>query len=609
MKIIVCIFQWLNNIMYDSQISSYLNKTIMNHSNNSGFLLYKRLLKRTKIYKTVFILAVIGMIIHAIADTSFAALIKPLLDGSFIEQDKAVISLMPILIILIFILRGIGSFISNYGMAYVGRSIIRDIRKDMFDKIISKSSQSYDESITGRLVSKITFDAEQVAEAATKAITVLIKDGLTIIGLLSLMFYYSFELSIGLILLAPFIGYFLKIMSIKFRSISRDIQKSMGEITNVVEESIIGHRLVKIFEGHKYETNLFDSVNKNNRERNLKLIFIQSLSIPLMQLVIAIFAASIIYFVMSEDYLEQISIGTFMSYLTAMIMLFAPIKRLSEVNVTLQRGIAASESIFTLLDSKSEPQGNQTYEPIDNVTIDFTDINFKYSSSKNFIVKNITLSIKPGETVALVGKSGSGKTTILDLIPRLYEPTSGSIKFNDKDIAKMDLNFIRKQISYVGQDFTLFNDTIYNNIAYGELNKCSKAEVEDAAKKANAYSFIELLQDKFNTFVGQNGVLLSGGQRQRIAIARAVLKNSPILLLDEATSALDSESETIIKESINNLSKNKTTLIIAHRLSTVINADKIVVIDNGQIAEQGNHDELLKKRGAYSVLYHSQFNN
>ena len=398
-------------------------------------------------------------------------------------------------------------------------------------------------------------------------------------------------------------------MSIKFRSISRDIQKSMGEITNVVEESIIGHRLVKIFEGHKYETNLFDSVNKNNRERNLKLIFIQSLSIPLMQLVIAIFAASIIYFVMSEDYLEQISIGTFMSYLTAMIMLFAPIKRLSEVNVTLQRGIAASESIFTLLDSKSEPQGNQTYEPIDNVTIDFTDINFKYSSSKNFIVKNITLSIKPGETVALVGKSGSGKTTILDLIPRLYEPTSGSIKFNDKDIAKMDLNFIRKQISYVGQDFTLFNDTIYNNIAYGELNKCSKAEVEDAAKKANAYSFIELLQDKFNTFVGQNGVLLSGGQRQRIAIARAVLKNSPILLLDEATSALDSESETIIKESINNLSKNKTTLIIAHRLSTVINADKIVVIDNGQIVEQGNHDELLKKRGAYSVLYHSQFNN
>ena len=609
MKIIVCIFQWLNNIMYDSEKSSYLDKTTMNQRHNNGYLLYKRLLKQTKIYKTVFILAIIGMILHAVADTSFAALIKPLLDGSFVEQDKAIISLMPILIVLIFTLRGIGSFMSNYGMAYVGRSIIRDIRKDMFDKIILKSSESYDESITGRLVSKVTFDAEQVAEAATKAITILIKDGLTIIGLLSLMFYYSFELSIGLILIAPFIGYFLKIMSIKFRTISRDIQKSMGEITNVVEESIIGHRLIKIFGGQKYETNLFDSVNRNNRERNLKLIFIQSLSIPLMQLVIAVFAASIIFFVMSEDYLEQISIGTFMSYLTAMIMLFAPIKRLSEVNVTLQRGIAASESIFTLLDSKSEPHSRGDYEIIDDITIDFKNINFKYASSENFVLKNITLSINPGETVAFVGKSGSGKTTLLDLIPRLYTPTTGSISFNDKNIALMDLNYVRRQISYVGQDFVLFNDTIYNNIAYGELNKSNKVEIENAAKKANAYNFIDLLPEKFNTYVGQNGVLLSGGQRQRVAIARAVLKNSPILLLDEATSALDSESESIIQESINNLSKNKTTLIIAHRLSTVINADKIVVIDNGQVIEQGSHNELLNKRGPYSVLYNSQFKN
>ena len=581
----------------------------MNQNKNNGYLLYKRLLKRTKVYKGVFILAVIGMILHALADTSFAALIKPLLDGSFVNQDEDVISLIPALIILIFIFRGIGSFMSNYGMAYVGRSIIRDIRKDMFDKIILKSSKSYDESITGRLVSKITFDAEQVAEAATKAITVIIKDGLTIIGLLSLMFYYSVELSIGLVLVAPLIGYFLKIMSIKFRSISRDIQKSMGEITNVVEESIIGHRLIKIFGGHKYETNIFDSVNKNNRERNLKLIFIQSLSIPLMQLVIAIFAASIIYYVISADYLEQISIGTFMSYLTAMIMLFAPIKRLSEVNVILQRGIAASESIFTLLDSSCESYDNATYQPVASLAIDFKNINFKYASSADYILKNVTLSIKPGETVALVGKSGSGKTTILDLIPRLYEPSTGTISFNNEDIAKMDLNFIRKQISYVGQDFTLFNDTVYNNIAYGELNESSKNEIENATKQANAFDFINLLPNKFDTYVGQNGVLLSGGQRQRIAIARAILKNSPILLLDEATSALDSESESVIQESINNLSTNKTTLIIAHRLSTVINADKIVVIENGQVIEQGNHRELLNNEGAYSVLYNSQFKN
>jgi subfamily B ATP-binding cassette protein MsbA len=328
-----------------------------------------------------------------------------------------------------------------------------------------------------------------------------------------------------------------------------------------------------------------------------------------MQLVIAIFAASIIYFVISADYLEQISIGTFMSYLTAMIMLFAPIKRLSEVNVILQRGIAASESIFTLLDSSCESYDNTTYQPVDSLAINFKNINFKYASSADYILKNVTLSIKPGETVALVGKSGSGKTTILDLIPRLYEPSTGTINFNNEDIAKMDLNFIRKQISYVGQDFTLFNDTVYNNIAYGELNECSKNEIENATKQANAFDFINLLPNKFDTYVGQNGVLLSGGQRQRIAIARAILKNSPILLLDEATSALDSESESVIQESINNLSTNKTTLIIAHRLSTVINADKIVVIENGQVIEQGNHRELLNNEGAYSVLYNSQFKN
>jgi subfamily B ATP-binding cassette protein MsbA len=549
------------------------------------------------------------MIIHAIADTSFAALIKPLLDGSFIEQDQEFLSIMPILIILIFILRGLGSFMSNYGMAYVGRSIIRDIRKDMFDKIIKKSSQSYDQSITGKLVSKITFDAEQVAEAATKAITIIIKDGLTIAGLLALMFYYSFYLSIGLILLAPLIGLFLKIMSSKFRSISRDIQKSMGQLTNAVEESIIGHRVIKIFGGQEHETKNFHDVNTNNRRKNLRLIFIQSLSIPLMQLIIALFAAGIIYYVTSANYFDEISVGTFMSYLTAMIMLFAPIKRLSEVNVVLQRGIAASESIFALLDSESEPDNEDNHDIIDEISISFKNINFKYETSKDLVLKNISFHIKPGETVAIVGKSGSGKTSLLDLLPRLYKPVSGSILFNNHDISKFDLGFLRKQISYVGQDFTLFNDTILNNIAYGELNKFEIIDVEDAAKKANAFNFINSFPNKFNTHVGQNGILLSGGQKQRIAIARAILKNAPILLLDEATSALDSESESLIQESLNKLAANKTTIVIAHRLSTIVNADQIIVVDNGEIIEQGTHNDLLNKSGAYYTLFNSQFKN
>ena len=580
----------------------------MTQTNNNALHLYKRLLKSTGIYKKTFFLAIIGMIIHAITDTSFAAIIKPLLDGSFIDKDPSFIQIMPILIILIFVFRGIGSFMSTYGMAYVGRSIIRDIRRDMFDKILLRSSSLYDESITGKLVSKITFDAEQVAEAATKAVTTVIKDGLTIIGLLSLMFYYSFELSIGLLLIAPLVGFFLKIMSVKFRSLSRDIQRSMGTITNIVEESIIGHRIIKIFGGKDYEKNTFNSANAYNRERNLKLIFVQSISIPLMQLLVAIFLAAIIFFVTSNDYLDEISIGTFMSYLTAMIMMFAPIKRLSEVNVVLQRGIAASESIYDLLDSKSENIGMIDATKIEgSISISFKNVTFKYPSSQSNVLENINLDISKGETVAIVGKSGSGKTTLLDLIPRLYDPDQGDIYFNTSNIKDINLNKIRAYISYVGQDFTLFNDTIYNNIAYGELSSHDVSSVHDAAEFSFASNFINDLPDKFETVVGQNGVLLSGGQRQRIAIARALLKNAPILLLDEATSALDAESEASIQKSLTTLSENKTTLIIAHRLSTVMNADKIIVIEDGHVVEQGNHSDLIDKKSVYYALYNSQF--
>ena len=580
----------------------------MTRKNNNALHLYKRLLKSTGIYKKTFFLAIIGMIIHAITDTSFAAIIKPLLDGSFIDKDPSFIQIMPILIILIFVFRGIGSFMSTYGMAYVGRSIIKDIRRDMFDKILLRSSSQYDESVTGKLVSKITFDAEQVAEAATKAVTTIIKDGLTIIGLLTLMFYYSFELSIGLLLIAPLVGLFLKIMSVKFRSLSRDIQRSMGTITNIVEESIIGHRIIKIFGGKSYEENTFNSANAYNRERNLKLVFVQSISIPLMQLLIAIFLAAIIFFVTSNDYLDEISIGTFMSYLTAMIMMFAPIKRLSEVNVVLQRGIAASESIYDLLDSESENIDTNDRTNIEgSISISFKDVTFKYPSSQSNVLENINIDIRKGETVAIVGKSGSGKTTLLDLIPRLYDPNHGNIYFNASNIKDINLNKIRAYISYVGQDFTLFNDTIHNNIAYGELSSHNASKVHDAAEFSYASNFINNLPDKFETIVGQNGVLLSGGQRQRIAIARALLKNAPILLLDEATSALDADSEASIQKSLTTLSENKTTIIIAHRLSTVMNADKIIVIDNGHVVEQGNHNDLIDKKSAYYALYNSQF--
>ena len=328
-----------------------------------------------------------------------------------------------------------------------------------------------------------------------------------------------------------------------------------------------------------------------------------------MQLLVAVFLAAIIFFVTSSNYLEEISIGTFMSYLTAMIMMFAPIKRLSEVNVTLQRGIAASESIFDLLDSESEAIGKAEKVKIDRkITISFKDVTFKYPSSQSNILENINIDIKDGETIAIVGKSGSGKTTLLDLIPRLYDPDHGNIYFNSFNIKDINLNEIRKYVSYVGQDFTLFNDTIYNNIAYGELSSSDTTMVRDAARFSNALDFINELPDKFDTLVGQNGILLSGGQRQRIAISRALLKNAPILLLDEATSALDTESETLIQQSLEKLSQNKTTIIIAHRLSTVMNADNIIVIEDGHIIEKkGKHNELLERKSAYYALYNTQF--
>jgi len=379
-------------------------------------------------------------------------------------------------------------------------------------------------------------------------------------------------------------------------------------ITSVVEESIIGHRIIKIFGGKEQENNTFSSANEYNREKNLKLIFIQSLSIPIMQLVVAIFLASIIFLVTSNNYLDEISIGMFMSYLTAMIMLFAPIKRLSEVNVTLQRGIAASESIFDLLDSDSEFINLENNSNLTgNLSITFRDVSFKYPSSQTNILNQINIRINQCETVALVGKSGSGKTTLLDLIPRLYDPIYGEISFNNINIKDINLNEIRSYVSYVGQDFTLFNDTIFNNIAYGELSSSSKNDVYEAAKFADALDFINELPEKFETIVGQNGVLLSGGQRQRIAISRALLKNAPILLLDEATSALDIESEHSIQQSLSKLSKNKTTVVIAHRLSTIINADKIIVIEDGKVLEEGSHNDLINKKAAYFDLYNSQF--
>ena len=583
-----------------------------NNISSKGKDLYLRLLKYTFRHKLVFVISLIAMAAFAVTDTAFAALIKPLLDGSFVEKDPEIIQMFPFLLIGLFLLRSIAGFISTYGIAWVGRNVIKQIRKEMFSKLVHTPTSVYDSSSSGELLSKVTYDTEQVAEAATKAITVLVRDGLTVLGLLGLMFYQSYILSFGLLIIGPVIAIFIKIMSVKFRDTSKHIQKSMGYITNVVEELIEGHRVVKVFGGEKSEKNSFEIVNDNNKKRHLHLAFIQGISIPLVQFIVALFLAVIIYIVTCEQFIESLSVGTFMSFVTAMILIFAPLKRLAEINVVLQRGIAASESIFDLLDSKSEiskeVSDNSDREiNINFSSIKFSNIYFSYDSSSKYILEDINLEINKGSTCAIVGKSGSGKSTLMNLLPRFYDIERGSIHIGDTNISDISLKQLRNLISYVGQDLTLFNDTIKNNIAYGFLENKSFDQVVDAAKTANAYDFIEKFKDEFNTVVGDNGILLSGGQRQRIAIARAVLKNSPILLLDEATSSLDSESEKLIQNALFELQKNRTTLVIAHRLSTIENADTIIVLDNGKIVEEGTHAQLLNNNGLYSKLHKIQF--
>jgi len=573
--------------------------------------LYLRLLSYTFQHKLIFIASIIAMAMFAVTDTAFAALIKPLLDGSFVSKDPETIRLFPFVLIALFLIRSISGFVSTYGIAYVGRSVIMKIRQEMFDKLVHMPTKTYDFASSGELLSKLTYDTEQVAEAATKAITVLVRDGLTVIGLLGLMFYQSFILSIGLIVIGPVIAIFVKFMSVRFRDTSKHIQKSMGFITNVVEELIAGHRVVKIFGGEHSEKKSFNYVNVNNRDRHMKLALIQGISIPLVQFIVALFLAGVIYFVTSDEYLEVISVGTFMSFITAMILIFAPIKRLAEINVVLQRGLAASESIFELLDSKSESdviinKDNKKFNK-EFSSINFNKINFSYYDNNDLVLENISFSIPKGSTCAIVGKSGSGKSTLVNLLPRFYEIKNGDITIDLENINTFSLGELRGMIAYVGQDLTLFNDSIRNNIAYGSLENKSLDDIVAAAKSANADKFINDYTDGYETFVGDNGVLLSGGQRQRIAIARAILKDAPILLLDEATSSLDSESEKLIQTALAELQKNRTTIVIAHRLSTIENADLIIVLDKGKIIEKGKHEELINLKGLYANLHKIQF--
>lgn len=576
---------------------------------SSGKAVYGRLLSYVKPYWIAFAFAVVGMVMVAATETGFAAIMKPLLDGSFVEKDPTIMSLVPLGIIAIFLIRGIGSFTVTYCMAWVGRHVVRDIRREMYDHFLYLPTNYYDHNSSGKLISKLIYDVEQVSSASSNAIKIIIQDSLTLLGLLGWMFYLNWQLTLIFITVGPIMSVIVLRVNRRMRRINRQLQRSVGDITHVAQESIDANREVKIFGGHDYETKGFNVANENNRHQNLKVVTTNAAAVPFVQLIAAIFLAGVVYYSTRPEVLEHITVGSFMSFIAAALLTLSPIKRLTRVNATLQRGIAAAESIFGFLQERREvDEGTVSLEQIRG-EVKFVDVGFRYNEEKGDVLHQVNLIAKPGESVALVGKSGSGKSTLVSLLARFYDVNSGSIKLDGHDIRDLQLKDLRRNLALVSQDITLFNDTIGHNIAYGRLSDCSEEKIVAAAEAAYAMEFIKDLPEGLNTIVGERGVMLSGGQRQRIAIARAILKDAPVLILDEATSALDTESERYIQAALEQLMKNRTTFVIAHRLSTIENVDKIVVMDQGRIVESGNHRELLDMDGYYATLHRLQFND
>ncbi len=576
----------------------------------TGGDIYRRLVSYSLSQWPLLLVAILGMFVSAATEPAFAALMRPLLDGSFVQRDTQALKWVPVLMLLIFLARGLSTFLTGYFMARIGRTVIMKLRGEMFHHYLSMPTTFFDNAARGELISRITYNTEQVAEAATNSITVLIRDSLTVLGLLGWMFYLSWEMAMGVLIITPLVSLVAVYVTRQFRRISRKIQGSMGDVTHVAEEMVEGHRVVKVFGGQEYEEQRFDAVNARNRELNIKLSLVKSASSPIVQFLVALVLSGIVVFATQPAFQDKITVGTFMSFMTAMMMLLTPIKRLTDINATVQKGIAAGESIFEVLDALPEPDsGTRTLDTPVKGDIAYKHVSFRYTDDGEDVLHDINLDVPAGTTLALVGRSGSGKTTLVNLLPRLYEVTAGEITIDGIPITDIRLADLREQIAYVGQHVTLFNGSIRENIAYGRLADASDEAVREAAHRAHALEFIERLPQGFDTQVGENGVLLSGGQRQRLAIARALLKNAPILILDEATASLDTEAERHIQEALETVSSGRTTLVIAHRLSTVENADRIVVMQQGRIIESGKHQELLEQGGAYASLYRMQFSD
>jgi ATP-binding cassette, subfamily B, bacterial MsbA len=575
----------------------------------STLRLYRRLMAYVWPYKWVFLASILGMAVVSATEGGFAWIMKPLIDGGFVKNDASSIRYVPMLIIGIFVARGLFGFMASYATNWVGRQVIFQIRSQMFTRLVHLPSRFFDAHSSGILISKLIYDVEQVMNAATKAFTSMVKDSLSLVFLLGWMLYLNWQLTLLFMLLAPVIALSVRVISQRFRKTSRLIQQSMGEITHVVQEAIEGQRVVKIFCAQDAETRAFNQVNARNLKQAMKKATAAAINVPVVELLAAIGVAVAIYFAMQQSSAGRLTAGEFTSYITAMGLMMPAIKRLSMVNEVIQTGMAAAQSVFGLIDETPEADPGTQEIPHATGRIEYRRVGFRYPVSSGPVLDDVSFRIEPGETLALVGASGSGKTTAANLLPRFYMADAGEILLDGKNINTLKLNSLRSHIALVSQETVLFDDSIRNNIAYGKEGPVDDARIVEAARAAHVLDFAQQQPEGLDTMVGERGVRLSGGQRQRIAIARALYKNAPILILDEATSALDTESERLVQEAMRELMRNRTTLVIAHRLSTIENANRILVLTQGKVVETGTHAELLAKNGTYARLYRLQFSD